>query len=302
MADPLKSAVVTGASSGIGRASALTLDSRGWRVFAGVRRDADAQALRDLASERLTPLLLDVTSHESVAAAAKTIESMLGSSSGGGGLDGLVNNAGVSLSGPLEFIPLDDLRQQLEVNVVGQIAVTQSLLGALRRGRGRIVFIGSMGGYVSNPFQGPYSASKYALEALNDSLRRELAGWGIEVSIVQPGSIATEIWRKGTAQARDSLARLPDEGRTLYGAMGERMLEAVDQTIGRAIPPEKVADAVAHALTARRPRTRYRVGTDAKLVRALSWLLPDRAMDAFLMRVSGLHRVQREMRRARDRR
>jgi NAD(P)-dependent dehydrogenase (short-subunit alcohol dehydrogenase family) len=283
------SVVVTGASTGIGRATSLRLDRLGWCVFAGVRADRDAESLRSDASERLTPLILDVTRAASIESSAKTVAAAVGD----GGLQGLVNNAGISCPGPIEFIELDEVRRQLEVNVVGQIAVTQAFLPLLRRARGRVVNVGSMGGFVANPFLGAYAASKFAMEAVNDSLRREVRPWGIEVSIVQPGSIATEIWRKGDAYSDELTARLPPGATDLYGRAIEVLRAYVDGISRRAIPPDAVAKAIQHALSARRPRTRYRVGVDARAMRALTWLLPDRFMDALILRVSGIQRAAR---------
>ncbi|UCE87904.1 MAG: SDR family NAD(P)-dependent oxidoreductase [Deltaproteobacteria bacterium] len=288
VADP-GSAVITGASTGIGRATALQLDRKGWRVFAGVRTDRDAKSLRAAASDRLTPLSLDVTRAASIEASAKQVAAAVG----GAGLRGLVNNAGISCPGAIEFIELDEVRRQLEVNLVGPIAVTQAFLPLIRRASGRIVNVGSMGGFVSNPFLGAYAASKFALEAVTDSLRRELVPWGIEVSIVQPGSIATEIWRKGRSYSDELLARLPEGAAALYRPYIEALRAYVDGAARRAIPPEAVARAIEHALCARRPRTRYRVGIDAQLMRALTRLLPDRLLDALILRVSGLARAGR---------
>jgi NAD(P)-dependent dehydrogenase (short-subunit alcohol dehydrogenase family) len=279
-----RTVVISGASTGIGRCAALTLAERGWLVFAGVRRDEDANALRAQAPRELRPILLDVTDSASIERARAEVEQVVGVD----GLGGLVNNAGISLNGPLEFMDLSSLRLQFEVNVIGQVAVIQAFLPLLRRARGRIVNIGSMGGYISNPFQGPYCASKFALEAISDSLRRELRPWGLEVSLIQPGSIDTRIWEKGKTQASTAIEGYSEQARTLYGEMSRKMLEAVDKVAGRAIAPDVVAGLVCHALESSRPRTRYRAGFDAKLVRALTWLLPDRAVDAFLLGTLGL--------------
>src|SRR5688500_9161604 len=184
--------VITGASTGIGRACAIDLDGRGFRVFAGVRKDEDGERLR---SERpsIEPLRIDVTDAGEIAAARDRV----GEEVGERGLAGLVNNAGIAVPGPLEHLPLDEIRRQLEVNVLGQIAVTQAFLPLLRTARGRIVNIGSIGGRVALPLLGPYAGSKHAMEGISDSLRRELRPWGIEVSLVRPGPIATEIWERG---------------------------------------------------------------------------------------------------------
>jgi NAD(P)-dependent dehydrogenase (short-subunit alcohol dehydrogenase family) len=207
--------LVTGASTGIGRATALRLDRAGHRVLATVRREEDGSALAGAASERLEPLRLDVTDRESIAATAERLD-------GGGDsrLDGLVNNAGTAIAGPLELLPIDDFREQLEINLVGQVAVTQAMLPALRRARGRIVFVSSIGGRMAFPFNGPYHASKWAIEAVGESLRNELRPWGIEVSLVEPGSVATPIWAKGQARADEFLdsPEVGEEAARLYGA------------------------------------------------------------------------------------
>jgi NAD(P)-dependent dehydrogenase (short-subunit alcohol dehydrogenase family) len=278
-----RAVVITGASTGIGRACALRLDGLGWDVFAGVRRDADGERLREAASERLVPVTLDVTDHAAIAAAAERVEKATGER----GLAGLVNNAGVAVTAPLEFLPLDDLRQQLEVNLVGQIAVTQAFLPLLRRARGRVVNIGSVGGRVALPFMGPYHASKFGMEGLTDSLRQELRPFGIEVSIVEPGTIATDIWEKGAAAADDVIERMPERARELYGERMEAMRAAALEAGPNGIAPDAVARVVEHALTARRPRTRYLVGRDAKTNARVSRVVPDRIFDRLVARQLG---------------
>jgi len=246
----------------------------GFRVFAGVRKSADGDALKSKASDRLSTLLLDVTSAESIAAAVKTI--------GDVPVAGLINNAGIVVSGPVELIPLSEWRKQFEVNVIGAIAVTQAFLPHLRNGRGRIVNIGSIGGRGSLPYGGPYCASKFALEAINDSLRMELRAWGIQVSIIEPGAIQTPIWKKGTAEANEVLAAAPPHLLELYRAAIAKMMAMTAQAAKQSSPPEAVAKAVEHALTASKPKTRYLVGTDAK-VRAQLMHLPDRVMDSLIL-------------------
>jgi NAD(P)-dependent dehydrogenase (short-subunit alcohol dehydrogenase family) len=273
-----RSFVITGASTGIGRSAALHLDRLGHRVFAGVRKPADGDALRAAASERLTPLALDVTDADQIAAAARTVEDALA----GAPLDGLVNNAGIAVGGPLEIVEIARLRAQLEINVVGLVAVTQALLPLVRRGPGRVVNIGSIGGRVTMPFMGPYSASKYAVEALTDALRVELSPWGIEVSVVEPGPVQSEIWDKGRAQYEEVTAALPERARSLYGPYLERVRRGIEDSVQRALPTAATDRAIEHALLAPRPRTRYLVGTPAKLVVAMRWLLPDRALDRML--------------------
>jgi NAD(P)-dependent dehydrogenase (short-subunit alcohol dehydrogenase family) len=280
----VKSVLITGASTGIGRASALRMDAEGWRVFAGVRREQDGDDLRQAASERLIPLSLDVTDAEHLAAAAERI----GAETGPAGLDGLVNNAGIAVMAPLETIELDDLRHQLEVNLVSQVAVTQALLAQIRAARGRIVFISSIGGRMAMPFGAPYHASKYGIEAVTDCLRQELRPWRIEVAAIEPGSIATPIWERGEKRADAAAERAPAAQETLYGKQIESFRGAVRRTAERGIPPEKVANAVQQALTASRPRTRYLVGADARGQALLKRLVPDRLMDRIVARAMGL--------------
>jgi NAD(P)-dependent dehydrogenase (short-subunit alcohol dehydrogenase family) len=205
-----------------------------------------------------------------------------------GGLAGLVNNAGVAMGGPIELIAIDDFRRQIEVNLIGQIAVTQALLPAIRRSRGRVVFLSSIGGLVANPYMSPYHASKFGIEAVGDSLRQELRPFGIHVSIVEPGSVATPIWEKARGTAEAVRARLTPEQEALYGARVGRMAEVVREVGERGVAPEKVAKVIAHALTARRPRTRYLVGADARAMVLLRKLLPDRIGDRLVSRATGL--------------
>lgn len=268
-----KTTLITGTSTGIGRACARWLDEQGFRVFASVRNEEDAAALRATSSDRLTTLLLDVTDVASIRVAAERVADAVGPA----GLDGLVNNAGVVVSGPLEFVPLEKLRHQFEVNVTGQVAVTQAFLPLLRQARGRIVNIGSIGGRSVLPFAGAYCASKYALEALTDALRMELKAAGIEVVIIEPGGIATPIWEKGAD------AEVPEGAAEAYGPALDVMRGAVRRMATEGMPPEAVARVVHNALTVRRPKTRYLVGRMA-YVRLLLQKLPDRLRDAILLR------------------
>jgi len=274
----VQTVVITGTSTGIGAACALALDRLGWRVFAGVRRGQDGEALRAQASPRLRPIILDVTDTPSLAQAVETVRETVGSS----GLAGLVNNAGIVVAGPLEVLDLNDLRKQLEVNVIGQVAVTQAFIPLLRLGHGRIVNVGSIAGLSAMPFMGSYSASKFALEALTDALRLELQAWGIQVSIVEPGAIATPLWRKSNEDARQREAAASPEAKVLYGQAIAGVRERVKQAEQRAVPPDAVVDAIVHALTASCPNTRYLVGADAKLRAFLTRVLPDRLQDRFL--------------------
>lgn len=280
----MKSVLVTGASTGIGRATALRMDAEGWRVFAGVRRMEDAAALREAGSERLEPVMLDVTEEGQIGAAALRIGEVVGTA----GLDGLVNNAGIAVMSPLETLPLDDLRRQLEVNLISQVAVTQAMLPLVRPARGRIVFVSSIGGRMAMPFGAPYHMSKYGIEAVADCLRQELRPWKIEVVAIEPGSIDTPIWERGESIAEEVSARAPAAQETLYGEKIERFRGAVRRTAERGIAPVKVANAIEHALTARHPRTRYLVGADARGQALLARLLPDRLMDRLVARAMRL--------------
>ena len=272
--------LVTGASTGIGRAIALDLDGRGFRVFAGVRKDADGEALQK-ESSRIEPVIVDVTDQATIDAAAKQID----------GLYGLVNNAGITVAGAIEYLPLDEIRRQFEVNVFGQIAVTQAFLPHIRASRGRIVFMSSVGGRVpSQPFVSPYNASKHALESFGDSLRVELAPAGIEVVLIEPGSIATPIWDKSVNAANELRKLMPPEGEDRYGAAADKTQKLAEATGRRGIPPEKVAEKVAAALMASRPQPRYVVGTDARVQKVLFNLLPDRARDSLFGRLTGLRK------------
>ncbi len=279
-----RSVVITGASTGIGEACALRMDRLGWRVFAGVRKEADGQALKEKASEKLTPIILDVTEQPTINAAAETVTAAVGEL----GLAGLVNNAGVGVGGPLEFIDVGELRRQLEVNVIGQIAVTQAFMPLIRKSTGRIVTMGSIGGRMATPFLGPYNASKFAMEALTDSLRQELQPWGIHVSIIEPGSIATPIWDKSKAAVDELKNTLPEEAMMLYGETVKAVEKALIKFEAAGIPPDDVAKFVEHALTAKTPRTRYVVGRDAQIQRVLVKWAPDRIRDRLVRMQLGL--------------
>ena len=269
--------VVTGASTGIGEACAQRLSSLGFDVFAGVRSDADVERLRAAGSVR--PLKLDITDSASIAAAAETVIA-----ASGGRLAGLVNNAGIAVTAPLEFLPVEELRRQLEVNVIGHVAVTQAFLEALRAARGRIVNISSIGGRIALPLLGAYAGSKFALEGISDALRRELRPWGIAVAVVQPGAIATPIWDKGSVAAEGLLVEAPAEASERYGPLIETMRSGALEAARDGLPPAAVADIVAHALTSARPRTRYLVGREAKVRATLARVLGDRVFDALIAR------------------
>ncbi len=276
----MKSVLITGASTGIGEGCAMELDRRGFRVFAGVRSEADARRLASQMSERLVPLTLDVTNLEQIASAEELIRVAVGNQ----GLDGLVNNAGIAVGGPLEVLSLDSLRRQFEVNVIGQVAVIQAMIPLLRIARGRIVNIGSVNGRLSPPYIGPYAASKHALEAITDAIRLEVRQWGIGVSIVEPASVKTPIWDKAQASTANLLQQATPEQAALYQSDTEAMQKALALFARSGMPVKWVVKAVMHALLARRPRTRYPVGRGSRLIIHGLKLLPDRVRDWLVLR------------------
>lgn len=276
------SIVISGASSGIGKACAIYLDKLGYKVYAGVRKESDGVALREKTSNRLVPILLDVTKEESIKVATNIIKTS------NTNLVGLVNNAGIAVAGPLELLPLTQLRKQIEVNVIGHIAVIQAFLPLLRNSQGRIINMSSDNGKVSVPFLGPYCASKFALEALTDALRSELAPWGIAVSLIEPGIVKTSIWDKSTVKADNIWDHLPHETKNLYGEVKKSLAHTAEKLSHQGCSPEVVAKTVSYALTTKHPKARYVVGWDAKLNILLSKILPERMFDSLLMTYLGL--------------
>jgi NAD(P)-dependent dehydrogenase (short-subunit alcohol dehydrogenase family) len=266
--------LVTGSSTGIGRASALRLDRAGFQVFAGVRNRADAESLDKEGSERMEPVIIDVTDEGTIAATRERIEQVTG-----GRLAGLVNNAGIIVAGPIETLDLDTLRRQLEVNVTGQVAVTQAFLPQIRAARGRIVLMASIGGRMSLPYLSPYHASKFAIEGVGDSLRQEMRRFGVSVSIIEPGSIATPFWSKGTDQIDQIVGAMGPEQRELYEGSARAAAKAASEAEARGIAPDRVAKSVEHALTSSRPKTRYLIGIDARVQATVRKWLPDRLLD-----------------------
>jgi NAD(P)-dependent dehydrogenase (short-subunit alcohol dehydrogenase family) len=281
---PSGAVLVTGASSGIGRACALHIDGLGHRVFAGVRTPSAAESLQRAASDRLAPVLLDVTDSGAIDAAVESIDSALD----GRGLAGVVNNAGVAHGGPVEYLPIEEWRTQLEVNVIGQVAVTRAMMPMLRRGRGRLVFIGSIGGRVGTPLLSPYAASKFALEGIAESLRHELRPFGLRVVLIEPGAVKTDIWEKGRRYADEMEQVLPPEALSAYGDSIAGLRRSIDQQDRIGIPPEQVAQVAARALFSTSPRARYLVGRDAQAAGVIARLLPDFAKDAIVRMIGGL--------------
>lgn len=269
-----RAVVVTGASTGIGAAAVNALASRGFVVYAGVRKGADAERAR-ASHANVRPILLDVTEQRAIATAAESVRAA------GVPLVGLVNNAGVAFGGPLETLPLDELRAQFDVNVFGAIAVTQAFLPLLHEQPSRIVFVGSIGGRIAMPYLAPYCASKSALRAIADALRLELAPAHISVTLLEPGSVATPIWSKGLAMRDALLARLPASAPAYYRTAIDAVMQALSGEERSGMPVERVADAVVRALTSRKPKAHEIIGVPAR-IGALLALLPPSLHDRFL--------------------
>lgn len=266
---------ITGASTGIGKATALYLAGKGLRVLAGVRKPADGEALVAEGGERIVPWVIDVADGASIARATAELEERLA----GARLAGLVNNAGIGLGGPQEYVAIEDWRRQFEVNVFGLVDLTQKLLPALVRSQGRVVNVSSIGGRVATPCMGPYCASKFAVEGLTMSLRFELRALGVWAATVQPGMIKTEIWKKADAALVDQKSLLPAEAHTRYADVVAALERFVATGARKGVAPVKVAQAIEHALFAKRPRTCYPVGPDARALVMMQWLLPARAFE-----------------------
>ena len=281
----MPSVLITGAGRGIGRATALRLAHAGWDVIAGVRKAADGEALVRDQPTGLRWVELDITDAAQVAALDTALPATL---------DAVVNNAGIAVGGPVEAVPLAELRRQLEVNIVGQVAVAQATLPRLRASRGRLVFVSSVSGQVATPMSGAYNASKFGLEGLVDALRIEVAPWGIRVAIVEPAQTDTDMWRSADAEFDAGVAQLSPAHRTLYA----RHLEGFRKTIPRnqklAKPVETVAEVIERALTARRPRARYVVGRAAQAQAQLARLTPTRLRDVAIGAGTGVPRRIRD--------
>lgn len=265
--------LISGASTGIGRAAAVHLARKGHSVWAGVRSQKSFDDVRKMNVQGLKPVFLDVTDESSIASCISEIKKSAGI------LHGLVNNAGIVIGGPVEAVPLEDWRHQFEVNVFGQIRVIQLSLPLLRESKGRIVNISSIAGKISSPCMGPYCASKFALEGVSDSLRREVRRHGIQVSIVEPGPIDTPIWAKSIAKGTERTAKYTSEINEAYGETIHRFNQRIQQAAARSSPVSVVVEAIEHALTARQPRIRYPVGKGIKLATIISRALPDSVLD-----------------------
>ncbi|MCW2967563.1 MAG: hypothetical protein JWM71_1335 [Solirubrobacteraceae bacterium] len=271
--------LITGAARGIGRATAEHLARQGWEVLAGVRSEADAAGLREAGG--IVPVILDVTDAAQVAALQDTLPDRL---------DAVVNNAGIAISGPVEGLPIDEWRRQIEVNLIGQVAVTQAVLGRLRAARGRVVFVSSLSGRVATPMTGAYNASKFALEGMADALRMELRPWGIRVALVEPAQTDTDLWREAEAALEADLAKLSPEHRELYAKHIDGARRMIPRSQKMASPVAGVVSAIETALTARRPRARYVVGLSPRLQGVMAQLTPTRVLDVALGAATGVPR------------
>ena len=264
---------MTGASTGMGAATARELASRGYHVLAGVRREADGQALE---SARIRPVVLDITRPEQVAELVRTVEA------DGRPLRAVVNNAGIAVNAPVEVLPMAEWRRQFDVNFFGHVEVTQALLPALLRSKGRVVMMSSLGGRLAQPTYGAYSGSKFALEAVSDALRRELAPHGVTVAIVEPGAVRTEMVGRGGVTARRLVDGMTAEQEQRYAGLMDAILAQSETFLRDGVESAQAAKTIADAATARRPKTRYTIGRDAALLTRLARILPDRVLDRLL--------------------
>ena len=275
----MSSVLISGASRGIGRATALRLARAGWAVYATVRNAADGEELVAEAAGEIHPLQLDVTDDGQIAALDEALPERL---------DAIVNNAGIVVSGPLETLSAADLREQFDVNVVGAVALTNLVLPRLREAHGRIVFVSSLSGMISTPMTGAYNASKFAIEAIADAWRLELRPWGVEVVLIEPAMTDTDLWRNAPETLESEAAEMSAEHRDLYAGHLDGMRRTVPRIQKMAKPVEGVAAAIEKALTAARPRARYPVGVDVRVQAALSGVTPDRVKDAAFGRLTGM--------------
>ena len=273
--------LVTGAARGIGRATTLWLAARGWDVLAGVRNAADGSALAVAAPGRITPVTLDITDTEQLAALDGALPERV---------DALVNNAGIVVGGPVEATAPAELRRQLDVNVVGQAAVTQALMPRLRASQGRVVFVSSVSGRIATPMFGPYAASKFALEALADALRMEVRPWGVRVVLVEPAQTDTDLWRHAEDELDATTAQLDPTQRQLYARHIEGFRRVIPRQMKSAVPADTIAAAIEQALTARRPRARYVPGREARIQATVVPWIPTAVRDRLLSFGTGVPR------------
>ncbi|HSA06615.1 MAG TPA: SDR family oxidoreductase [Candidatus Gastranaerophilales bacterium] len=284
-----KFVLITGASSGIGKITATMLAEKGFIVFAGVRKEADAENLKKK-NLNIIPVFIDVNDHPSIEKAFVVISEKCGVN----GLFGLINNAGVAIAGPLEFLPIEKLRFQMETNVIGQVKVIQVFLPLIRKAKGRIVNISSIAGFTAFPFKGAYCASKHALEAITDSLRRELSPWEIPVCSIEPGIIKTNIWEKSLSLLEETINEMPEQAKSYYKPFYDKLIAKTRNKVEKnAISPEHVAAAAHASLTAKNPKPRYLVGKDAKFLNLIKHL-PDKLLDRCICSKIGINKIKCE--------
>ncbi len=285
---------ITGASSGIGYATALLLDRSGYRVFAAVRKEHDHEKLLKEGSVRLSPIFLDITDQDQIRAAVEQVQESMEYEKR---FEALINNAGTCEPGPIEFIGIDRLRRQIETNIVGQVAVIQEFLPLIRKWHGRIINVVSASGKFAMPLLGAYSGSKFAMEGISDSLRRELRWWGIPVSIIEPGTVATAMYDNLIDQSErlsvrnsetsvdryEKLARSEDKEH-IYDDFGAAVKMLMLQGLSVAIRPEALAEVIKKALEAKHPKARYRCGPGSTMA-VIGSCLPDFITDWFIEKV-----------------
>lgn len=278
-----KTVFISGATSGIGLVAAQELDALGWKVYGAALPTDNFETLKNSCSEKFVPLPLDITNAEAVQAATKQIESETGS------LNGLVNNAGINVPGALETLPLDAIRQQFEVNVFGHLQVTQAMLPLLRKAdEARIVNTSSLLGKVAMPLLGAYAMSKHALEAMSDTLRLELAQFGIQVSIIEPGAVDTPMTDNAEEETERVRQQMSPDLEKLYTDIYRKMGKATGDMAEQAVPPQNVTKAIIHALTSTKPKTRYVISFEIQALMIMRKLAPDTVGDAILKRALGL--------------
>ena len=277
----MPTALITGASRGIGRATAFRLAAAGWDVIGGVRDEEAGESLIQGSGGTITPVVLDITDDGQVAALEQVLPATL---------DAVVNNAGVVVGGPVEGVPIPEFRRQLEVNLIGQVAVTQAVLPRIRAARGRIVFVSSLSGWISSPMVGAYSASKFGLEGMADALRIELRPWHIPVVLVEPAQTSTDMWHNAMDQVDATVAMMTPDHRRLYAKHIEGQRKGIPKSQKMATPAEGAAAVIEHALTVKRPRARYVVGTGPRMMGAVARIVPTRMMDLVLASMGGVPR------------
>jgi len=274
--------VVTGTSTGIGNATAKELASRGFYVLAGVRREIDAEAIR---AENIEPIMLDITNEKHISNLIKRINENYNKRP----LKALINNAAIEINAPVEVLALSEWRRQFEVNFFGQVAMIQALLPALFKSQGTIVNISSIGGKAAMAGYGPYASTKFALEGMSDSLRRELEPFGIKVIVVLPGGVATLMSAQVRSKAEKITKAMTPEQRNRYGGLMNAMVSLAESYIKNAVPAEKAGKIIADILSIKKPRARYTIGSDAGTMRILNWILPDKMLDRLLARINKSH-------------